>query len=124
MTASPVAVYWDIPQLKTMSKKITFPLTPQDSEITFTCVLNDLLQACALATFRHNGKDVLKDGYSKAGKLDRTQFSTDFHPHDYGIIDVISQLLLPEFRGSYLEGREEHRGVLAKLYKLNVSLSI
>ena len=37
------------------------------------------------ATFGHNGRDVLDESYRKAIKLDSTEFSTNFHPHDYGI---------------------------------------
>jgi hypothetical protein len=121
--ASLTAVRWDSPKEKPLSNKITFPFVPEDSNSTATSIFDSLLQACAPATFGYNGKDVLGEGYRKAGKLDRAQFSVDFHPHDFGVLDAISQLHLPEVRGSHLEGREEHRGVLAELYKLNVSLA-
>jgi hypothetical protein len=48
-------------------------------------------------------------------------FSVDFHPHDYSIVNAISQILLPEVDVKFLEERGEHRGVLAELYKVNVS---
>lgn len=121
--APPIAIRWDAPKEELLSNKITFPFVSGDSNSTATSIFDSLLQACAPATFGHNGKDVLDEGYRKAGKLDRTQFSVDFHPHDFGVLDAISQLLLPEVRGSHLEGREEHRGVLAELYKLNVNLT-
>lgn len=83
--------------------------------------MDALLQTCVPASFGMGGKDVLDETYRKAGKLDRSQFSVDFHPHDYGILDVIAQTLLPDVCGGYLEDRKDHRGVLADLYKLNVS---
>ncbi|KAL9015715.1 MAG: hypothetical protein Q9180_008847, partial [Flavoplaca navasiana] len=64
------------------------------------------------ATFGLGNRDVLDEGYRKAGKLDNTAFSTDFHPHDYGIVDAVQQILMPQ-------GGEAH-GVRAELYKLNI----
>lgn len=84
--------------------------------------LDGLVAACAPATFGLGGEDVLDETYRKAGKLDRSQFAIDFHPHDYGIVDAISQILLPDFRSPGMEGRGEHRGVFAELYKLNVGV--
>lgn len=122
LTAPPIVLRWDVPQKEGLSKKITFPLLPENSESQATSALDDLLEACTPATFGHSGKDVFDESYRKAGKMDSSQFCINFHPHDYAIIDAISQLLLPEIRNSILEGREEHRGVRAELYKLNVSL--
>ena len=83
-------------------------------------LLEQLLQSCAPATFGRENKDVLDESYRKAGKLDRSQFSVDFHPHDFGIIDTINQILLPQVSPGFMKGREQHRGVMAELYKLNV----
>ena len=86
--------------------------------------LDELLQACSPATFGWEGKDVLDESYRKAGKLDRSQFAVDFHPHDYGIVDAIAQTLLPSFGAMKLDGEnvsKEHWGVVAELYKLNAS---
>lgn len=91
----------------------------------------------------------------KVGVLDRSQFSMDWHPADYGIVDAIAQTLLPETSLNPLQGdddpastsdqaqsstesppqsrfiveseerdkraRDEHWGVKAELYQLNVS---
>lgn len=73
-----------------------------------------LVQRCEAATFGLGNLDVLDEGYRKAGKLDNTAFSTDFHPHDYGIVDAVQQILMP------LGGESEPHGVRAELYKLNV----
>jgi acyl-CoA synthetase (AMP-forming)/AMP-acid ligase II len=97
--------------------KVIFPIsTSSDSS-----ELEHLLRACTPATFGSGGKDILDETYRKAGKLDRANFSVDFHPHDYGILDAIAQTLLPSmYRLDRNEGREEHWGVKAELYKLNV----
>ncbi|TGO13033.1 hypothetical protein BTUL_0078g00420 [Botrytis tulipae] len=80
-----------------------------------------LLQTCVPASFGLGGKNVLDETYRKAGKLDRSQFSIDFHPHDYGILDVITQTLLQDVsQTDFLRNRGDHRGVLAELYKLNI----
>ncbi|EPE32057.1 hypothetical protein GLAREA_12139 [Glarea lozoyensis ATCC 20868] len=64
----------------------------------------ELLKACTPATFGLGGEDVLDEQYRKAGKLDREQFST----------------LLPEALDEVMKSRNDHRGVLAELYKLNI----
>ena len=57
---------------------------------------------------------MLDDNYRKAGKLDTDQFLTSFCPYATGIIDVVTQLLLPNSTGG------EPRAIKAELYKLNV----
>ena len=70
--------------------KVRFPLTSDDQ-----VRLQGLVEACRPASFGLGGKEVLDQSYRKAGKLDRSEFLTDFHPHDCGIIDSIRQILLP-----------------------------
>lgn len=121
LTAPPIGFRWDVSPHDT-ARTVHFPLEEaQNSSSRDALLLNELLQSCAPATFGRKDKDILDEGYRKAGKLDRSQFSVDFHPHDYGIIDAISQILLPEISADFLKDREEHRGVVAELYKLNVS---
>ncbi|PVH74564.1 hypothetical protein DL98DRAFT_351955, partial [Cadophora sp. DSE1049] len=111
--------------------KITFPLPlqspPKPSAPSPILALTPLLRACAPATFGHADRDVLDETYRKAGKLDAENFSTNFHPADFGILDAIKQTLLPGLNGTGMGtaidvgcGREEHWGVRAELYKLNV----
>jgi hypothetical protein len=119
---SAVAIRWDIPSEANLSKKILFPFVPENSDNQAASLLDDLLGACAPATFGLDGQDVLDVGYRMAGKLDRKQFSVDFNPYEHSIIDAISQILLPDIKCPELKGREEQRGVMAELYKLNVSL--
>jgi hypothetical protein len=70
---------------------IKFPLATDEPH-----QLENLLRDCAPATFGVDGKDILDESYRKAAKMDNTQFCTSFHPHDYGIVDAIAQVLLPE----------------------------
>ncbi|CAD6572987.1 MAG: hypothetical protein ASARMPREDX12_005620 [Alectoria sarmentosa] len=60
--------------------RVRFPLTPDDQ-----AGLQELGEACQPAAFGLGGKEVLDQSYRKAGKLDRSNFLTDFHPHDCGI---------------------------------------
>lgn len=89
--------------------------------------LQQLVKDCQPATFGFGGEDVLDEEIRKAGKLEATEFSTSFSPYDYGIVDAVAQALLPGIaRPEVLTGEntsEEHWGVVAELYKLNVSTS-
>ncbi|KAL8671579.1 MAG: hypothetical protein Q9168_003923 [Polycauliona sp. 1 TL-2023] len=71
-------------------RKIYFPCS-QDSTQSFEALVRD----CQPATFGLDNRDVLDETYRKAGKLDNTAFSTNFHPHDYGIVDAVQQILMP-----------------------------
>lgn len=108
--------------------KATFPLPSPHKGSNKSNGLQDLLHACTPATFGHAGRDVLDETYRKAGKLDAQHFSTNFHPADFGILDAIKQTLLPGLNKAGLGtgtgaggDREDHWGVRAELYKLNVS---
>ncbi|KAK4697466.1 hypothetical protein P7C71_g614, partial [Lecanoromycetidae sp. Uapishka_2] len=103
-------------QIRCADGKICFPMTTLEDSLE----LQQLVRACQPASFGLGGKDVIDETYRKAGKLDRCEFLTDFHPHDCGIIDSIRQILLP----SMIEGGEGvgigTKGVRAELYKLNI----
>ena len=75
--------------------------------------LKDIVTACSPASFGRGGEDIFDESYRNAGKLDLDKFLTSFCPYTTGIIDVVSQLLLPNAIGS------ERRGVTSELYKLN-----
>ena len=85
-----------------------------------------LVQRCEPATFGQGDRDVLDEGYRKAGRLDKEAFSTGFHPYDCGIVDVVGRVLMPGVGvgggGGGDGGRGEVRGVRAELYMLNVSV--
>jgi hypothetical protein len=59
-----------------------------------------LLKACQPASFGRAGEAVLDEKYRKAGKLDRSQFATTFCPYEAGIVDVVTQLLVPQYEHS------------------------
>lgn len=58
--------------------------------------LNALVDECQPASFGRGNEEVHDEDYRKAGKLDRSAFATTFCPYEAGIIDVISQLLVPQ----------------------------
>lgn len=122
--APPVSLRWDLSKEAGQARYIHFPLDAHveghhtDNQ---DYMFQELLEACDPATFGLGGRDVLDEQYRKAGKLDTNRFTTSFHPHDYGIVDTISQTLLPNALSQIMKNRVEHRGVLAELYKLNVN---
>jgi hypothetical protein len=117
ITSPPVIVRWDAPN-GDLSGKITFPVPSEKAS-----VLEGLVKDCQPATFGYGGENVLDERIRKAGKLEASEFSTSFNPYDYGIVDAVSQALLPGIARPKLEGgntNEENWGVVAELYKLNV----
>lgn len=58
----------------------------------------NLVSTCEPATFGREGRDVYDEQYRKATKLDTSEFCTDFCPHETGIIDLVSQLLMPSVK--------------------------
>lgn len=117
--SSPVKLRCDAP-LVNDDVSITFPC-PGD-EARFNEKLNALVNSCQPATFGLGGRDVLDEGYRKASKLDTTQFSSNFHPHDCGILDSVQQVLFPStVRGGVRLGIGP-QGIRAELYKLNVGI--
>ena len=115
----PVTIRWDHQYDLDAPAKITFP-SPNDIPETYSR-LEGLIRRCQPATFGVDGRIVLDETYRKAGKLDNTAFSTDFHPHTFGIVDAIQQVLLSStVRGAQDIGIGLYR-VRADLYELNVS---
>lgn len=111
----PVTIRWDDDG---RIGKIQLPLQGDE-----TPKLDQLIKYGAPATFGHLGNDVLDESYRKATKLDSSQFSSNFHPHDHGILDAISQTLFPTVAGlipAIKTFHREHWGLVAELYKLNI----
>lgn len=73
--------------------------------------LQELSGSCHQATFGHQGVDVLDTTYRKALAMEAARFSSSFHPSDHGILQTITDLMLPLCSNS--------RRVHAELYKLN-----
>ncbi|KAL8646223.1 MAG: hypothetical protein Q9210_006258 [Variospora velana] len=114
---SPVKLRCDVALLHD-NASITFPQASNES--CFSDKLKTLLQRCEPATFGIGGRDVLDEGYRKASKLDPTRFSTNFHPHDCGILDAVQQILLPSTVRGGLELAVGPQAIRAELYKLNI----
>ena len=117
-----VTIRWDTRSSDKTQSKVAFPLPGHDNSSSQE--FNSLLHHCDPATFGVGGRDVLDEEYRKATKLDASDFSTNFHPHDCGILDSIQQVLLP----STIQGGQGigigPQGVRAELYKLNVCSSM
>ena len=88
-----ITIRWDARNAYNTQSKIAFPLA--DGDNVSPKMFKDLLHHCDPATFGVGGRDVLDEEYRKAAKLDASDFSTNFHPHDCGILDSIQQILLP-----------------------------
>lgn len=117
-----VVIRWDTSNSYAPQSKIAFPLPDHDQ--ASRRMFDELLYQCGPATFGVGGRDVLDEEYRKAVKLDASNFSTDFHPHDCGILDSVQQVLLPStIRGGQGIGIGP-QGVRAELYKLNVCTSL
>ncbi|KAF5011843.1 hypothetical protein FDECE_2075 [Fusarium decemcellulare] len=104
----PVTLRWDPRDDSTPAThcKLTIPTVSPDN-------LEHLLSEMMPATFGLGGEDVYDESYRKASKLEPSNFSTNFCPYTVGIIDAVSQLLLPSRESN------KQRAVKAELYKLN-----
>ncbi|KAF4450398.1 2og-fe oxygenase family [Fusarium albosuccineum] len=105
----PVTLRWDPRDDSTPAThcKLTMPTVNPDN-------LEHLLSEMMPATFGRGGEDVHDESYRKASKLEPSNLSTNFCPYTVGIIDAVSQLLLPNREAN------KQRAVKAELYKLNV----
>lgn len=60
--------------------------------------LDELVKTCQPAPFGRGSETVLDEKNRKAGKLDRSEFATNFCPYETGIIDIVAQLLVPQYK--------------------------
>ena len=74
--------------------------------------LDQLANACSLATFGLGHEDVMDESYRKALKMDKELFSTTFVPERSPLLHVI--------RNNLLRGDASDRPIDMELYKLNV----
>ncbi|RAH66752.1 2OG-Fe(II) oxygenase [Aspergillus aculeatinus CBS 121060] len=130
-TTSPVQVYWSAARSDSTARKLVLPLdglVPQSS----AAALDDLVAACQPASFGRNGEEILDPSYRLAGKIDPANFASSFHPADFGILQMVENVLLPGISEKDL-GRDDdgskkvmsksarhYRKLHAELYKLNV----
>ncbi|KAL9111220.1 MAG: hypothetical protein Q9227_004297 [Pyrenula ochraceoflavens] len=127
---SPFVLHWDD---KTLTSCHRLSLPPKESDAS---VIQKLYETCEPATYGLRGRDVYDSmflvsfrsgkgnnmkhpaSYRNAVKLDASQFTSNFHPYDYGIIDEIQRSLLPAFLGDDQQ-QNALTGLRAELYKLN-----
>ncbi|RMY04623.1 hypothetical protein D0866_15313, partial [Hortaea werneckii] len=88
LTTKPIRIRWGA---NGAGKTLTLPVqTPHDERL-----LQDLIAACHPATFGRGGQDIYDSTYRRAGALGPADFLTDFCPYETGILDIVTQLLLP-----------------------------
>lgn len=107
----PVVIRWDAGELP---NRLTLPLPPMAAQKSADATLQRLIDDMEPASFGFQGKDIVDESYRKAMKLDASAFATNFCPYKVGIIDTLSQALLPI-------RNDQVQGIYADLYKLNVS---
>jgi hypothetical protein len=149
LTAPPVVIRWDAPDGSKAGGKIQFPLTtkaasdyqkafstnqskakklsrrnlavPQQTNLS---EFDELIRDCLPLAFECDGQDISDGAWPY--KLDNTQFAINFQPQEYGILDAITQILMPEYETDDPDqqegtGSEECRAISAELAELNVS---
>jgi hypothetical protein len=126
IASPPVIIRWSSngADLFEGGRAIQFPVTAATGEESHqNAQIEKLIRDCEPATFGVGDKEVLDESYRKAAKMDDTRFCTNFQPHNYGVIDAIARALLPaiDLTDSEEDISTELLGVVAKLYKLNVS---
>jgi hypothetical protein len=114
----PVHIFWATDRNSSNARRVILPLG--DSEESNVNVLQELVMDCSPATFGKGDEDILDPTYRKAGKMDRDQFASTFHPADFGILENVEQILLPSVN-SDLENKSQLKRLTAELYKLNVA---
>ncbi|CAH0023572.1 unnamed protein product, partial [Clonostachys rhizophaga] len=75
---------------------------------------------CLPAGFGHRGKNVLDESVRRAGAMDCARFSSNLCPYALGIVDRVTQLLLPNVAGVLPMCSPSDGFVRAELYKLNI----
>jgi hypothetical protein len=98
---------------------VAFPVADGDTDAT--AALDALAGDCLPAGFGHRGKNVLDKSVRRAGAMDCARFSSNLCPYALGIVDRVTQLLLPNVAGVLPACAPSDGFVRAELYKLNVS---
>ncbi|KAI7302125.1 hypothetical protein KC315_g16268, partial [Hortaea werneckii] len=98
LSTKPISIRWGA---NGVGKTLSLPLQDPSDE----GFLQELIAACHPATFGRAGHDIYDPTYRRAGALGPTDFMTDFCPYESGILDTVTQLLLPPIVGD-LEPRE------------------
>jgi hypothetical protein len=108
--SQPVTVRWESESAMGVLK---FPSSDDDP-------FKLLYENCQLVTPKEN------EFHHSNVKLHKTDFTTDFHPYDYGIIDTIEQFLLPSILNAPMYSnlaRSNYFEVKAELEAMNIRSS-
>ncbi|PLN86495.1 hypothetical protein BDW42DRAFT_158595 [Aspergillus taichungensis] len=114
----PVQIVWWAGEQPVGDRRLVLPLDDAATESSSER-LQRLVADCEPASFGRGQEDVLDPAYRNAGKLDPTQFLTSFHPADFGIIESVEKILLPNI-GINVNSPLHRRKLTWELYKLNV----
>ncbi|KAK7182006.1 oxidoreductase [Paraphaeosphaeria sporulosa] len=95
--------YWE-ESLSTINPPVNIRFRPNgegdtsniEKQIISSEKLHSLLSAYCPASFSLREESVINRGFRKASRLTSSEFTTTFCPSEAGIIDVITQLLLPQ----------------------------
>lgn len=110
--SNPVTIFWESKDDASRAKKLVLPLEdPSDDS------LRQLVADCEPAGFGRGQENVMDPEYRQAGKLEPSQFVTSFHFMDFGLLEIIENILVPPLD---LEQEVSPRRIEAELYKLNV----
>ncbi|KAL4969935.1 2OG-Fe(II) oxygenase [Aspergillus stella-maris] len=112
-----VNIFWSKSN-DSIATKLTLPINTSAAESSPE-TLQKLVVDCDIASFGRGEKDVIDPEYRRAGKINADQFATNFHPADYGILENIGQVLLPNISNE-TDNELGFRKITAELYKLNV----
>lgn len=102
-----------------ISRVLTLPLDWNADSKSASDNLHRLVVGCDPASFGRGQEDVIDPRYRKARKLEPRHFFTSFHPSDFGILQNVEQILLPNFN-TLSQNSLPFRKLSAELYKLNV----
>lgn len=116
-STTPINLYWASSKDDEV-RKLSLPEIDTTGEST----VGQLAADCTLASFGRGSEDVVDTEYRHAGKLDTTHFASTFHPADFGLIENIEQILLPEL-DKKAKDTTCSRKLVPDLYKLNVRAS-
>ncbi|KAJ6018151.1 hypothetical protein N7451_001530 [Penicillium sp. IBT 35674x] len=109
--SNPVTIFWESKD-GSHAKKLVLPLKGSNDDS-----LRQLVADCEPASFGRGQEDVMDPEYRKAGKLEPSRFATSFHFMDFGLHEIIENILAPPLD---LENKIASRRIEAELYKLNV----
>ncbi len=102
--------------------RVQFPSLPARNN---NSGLEDLLQSCSASSPSSAFGSGRRENRGGAGSLDAEHFSTDFHPHNCGILDTIAQTLVPGINESIKrkgkDGGDDVQRIRAELIGLEVS---